>query len=204
MPAFSNPEHPPDDTRQRILQAATQLLADVGYAQATTRLIADAAGVNEVTLFRHFGSKKALMTACIEAYNKAGFAATFEAELSGDYSTDILLMAQHQIADMRANAEFLRILLCDVRSVPELRQVLLTGGRSNQERLTRYFQRQIDAGVIRRELSAEALATAFNSLFSYSILFEYVFQDSPSPQLTIDELIRPLADLFVRGTEQAE
>ncbi len=204
MPAFSNPEFPPEDTRQRILQAATQLIAQVGYAQATTRLIADAAGVNEVTLFRHFGSKKALLMACVEAQNAASMAAIFDADLSGVYSEDILRMAQHQIADMRANVELLRMLLCDMRSIPELRQVLLEGGRGNQARMSRYFQGQIEAGAIRPELSAEALAIAFESLFSWSILFEYVFQDTPSSQLTIDELVRPLADLFVRGTERAE
>ena len=66
------------------------------------------------------------------------------------------------------------------------------------------FQGQIEVGVIRPELSAEALAIAFESLFSSSILFEYVFQDSLSPRLTIDELARPLADLFVRGTERTD
>jgi len=204
MPAYSNPESPSEDTRQRILRAATQLIAEVGYAQATTRLIAEAAGVNEVTLFRHFGSKKALLMACVEAQNAASMAAIFEAEPSGVYSENILRMAQRQIDDMRANVELLRMLLCEMRSVPELRSVLLEGGRSNQERASRYFQGQIEAGVIRPGLSAEALAIAFESLFSWSVLFEYVFQDSPSPRLTIDEIVRPLVDLFVRGTERVE
>ncbi len=49
---------PIDDTRERILQAAAELFAEKGYARATTRSIAEAAKVNEVTIFRHFGSKK--------------------------------------------------------------------------------------------------------------------------------------------------
>ncbi len=204
MTANSNPEYPSEDTRQRILHAATQLFAEVGYAQATTRLIADAAGVNEVTLFRHFGNKKALLMACVDAKNAGGFAATFEAGLSGVYASDILSMAQRQIADLRANVDLLRMLLCDVRNIPELRQVLLAGGRGNQERLSRYFQRQIEAGVTRPEFTAETLAIAFESLFSWSILFEYVFQDNLSTRSTIDELIRPLADLFIRGTERTK
>src|SRR5512137_2444025 len=130
MPTISNLENQPEDTRQRILRAATQLFTETGYAQATTRLIAEAAGVNEVTLFRHFGNKKALLMACVDAHNAAGFAATFEAELSGVYAEDILRMAQHQIADMRANMDILRMLLCEARNITELRQVLLAGGRS--------------------------------------------------------------------------
>jgi AcrR family transcriptional regulator len=202
MTTFSKPEYRQEDTRQRILRAATQLFAEAGYAQATTRLIAEAAGVNEVTLFRQFGSKKALLMACVEALNAVGFTATFTSGLSGVYSEDIHIMAQRQIADMRANLELLRMLLCEARNILELRQVLLEGASSNHERLSRYFQGQIEAGNIRRELSAEALAIAFDSLFSSSLLFEYVFQDSESPRPTIEEILHPLADLFVQGTQR--
>jgi AcrR family transcriptional regulator len=202
MTESPKPELGLEDTRQRILLAAKQLFAEVGYSLATTRLIAEAAGVNEVTLFRHFGSKKALLIACFESINASGFSATFEADLSGDYSADILKLAHHQIADMRENVEILRMLLCDVRSVPELHQVLLAGSRTNVDRLSRYFQAQIDQGVTRTGLTAEALSIAFDSLFSYSILFEYVFQDSPIPRTNIDELASPLTDLFVRGTQR--
>ena len=54
-----------DPTHERILAAAAQIFAEQGYIRATTRAIAAAAGVNEVTLFRHFGSKKNLAQAAI-------------------------------------------------------------------------------------------------------------------------------------------
>jgi AcrR family transcriptional regulator len=49
------------DNRARILDAAARVYAEYGYRGATTRRIAVAAGVNEVTLFRTFGSKAALI-----------------------------------------------------------------------------------------------------------------------------------------------
>jgi AcrR family transcriptional regulator len=49
------------NTRELILEAAMRVFAEVGSRGATTRKIAEAAGVNEVTLFRHFGSKEALL-----------------------------------------------------------------------------------------------------------------------------------------------
>ncbi len=49
------------DTRDQILAAATTVFAQHGFRGSTTRRIADAAGVNEVTLFRYFGSKDALL-----------------------------------------------------------------------------------------------------------------------------------------------
>lgn len=50
-----------DDHRHRILHAAARVYAQHGWRGATTRRIADEAGVNEVTIFRQFGSKDALL-----------------------------------------------------------------------------------------------------------------------------------------------
>jgi AcrR family transcriptional regulator len=195
-----NPENLPAETRQRIIAAAMRLFGRQGYSQTTTRQIAADAGVNEVTLFRHFGSKKGLLEVCIEAYNAAGFAATFEAELSGDYPQDILGMARRQVQDTTASLAILSLLVCDARNVPELRQAMLAGGRGNLQRLSAYFQNQIDSGVILPEYTAEALASAFDSLFSSNVIFEYMFQGSLSPELSSEAVIQPLVDLFVRGT----
>jgi AcrR family transcriptional regulator len=52
-------------SRERILDAAARVYAKHGFKGATTRLIANEAGVNEVTLFRTFGSKGALLEAVL-------------------------------------------------------------------------------------------------------------------------------------------
>ncbi len=51
----------------RMFDAALTVLAQQGYAGATTRRIAAAAGVNEATLFRRFGDKRQLILAAIHA-----------------------------------------------------------------------------------------------------------------------------------------
>ena len=53
-------------SRERILEAAARVYSKHGFRGATTRLIAAEAGVNEVTLFRTFGSKGALLEAVLE------------------------------------------------------------------------------------------------------------------------------------------
>ena len=40
------------DTEKQILLAATKLFSENGYANTSTKKIADAAGVNELTIFR--------------------------------------------------------------------------------------------------------------------------------------------------------
>jgi AcrR family transcriptional regulator len=59
------------DTRERILQAAARVYAQHGFRGATTRLIAIEAGVNEVSLFRTFGSKAALFEAMMQEHAAA-------------------------------------------------------------------------------------------------------------------------------------
>lgn len=49
--------------RQRLVDAAFQLFSSQGVGTTTTRQVADLAGVNEVTLFRQFGSKHGLLAA---------------------------------------------------------------------------------------------------------------------------------------------
>ena len=49
------------EIRTKILAAAARVYSQHGFRGATTRLIAQEADVNEVTLFRTFGSKEALI-----------------------------------------------------------------------------------------------------------------------------------------------
>ena len=56
------------DVRQALLRAAVKVFAETGTRGATTRRIAREAGVNEVTLFRHFRSKDDLIAAALEDF----------------------------------------------------------------------------------------------------------------------------------------
>ncbi len=57
-----------EETRENIIQAAVELFATKGYTDSTTRMIADMAGVNEITIFRHFGNKEKLFSEATKYY----------------------------------------------------------------------------------------------------------------------------------------
>ena len=61
-----------EDTRLRILAATRTLYASKGSRGTTTREVAILAGVNEATLFRHFGTKTLLLTAMLLTWRGSG------------------------------------------------------------------------------------------------------------------------------------
>jgi AcrR family transcriptional regulator len=52
------------DTRQRIIESAVALHLERGPAQTSINAIADRAGVNRVTVYRHFPDARTLLEAC--------------------------------------------------------------------------------------------------------------------------------------------
>lgn len=55
----------PEERRRRIVEAARQVFTEYGLAGARTRQIADAAGVVEGVIYRHFASKEELFEAAV-------------------------------------------------------------------------------------------------------------------------------------------
>src|SRR5499427_8977138 len=56
--------------RQQILETAITLFAQRGFRGTTTKEIALAAGVNEVTIFRHFATKQELYSAILDVKSR--------------------------------------------------------------------------------------------------------------------------------------
>ena len=54
------------ETRTQLLEAALETLRTVGFAGATSRAIARAAGVNQALIFYHYGSLDSLLLAALD------------------------------------------------------------------------------------------------------------------------------------------
>jgi AcrR family transcriptional regulator len=55
-----------DDPREDLLRAAAELFATLGFAKATTRRIAEAAGLQQPSMFHYFRTKEDLLEALID------------------------------------------------------------------------------------------------------------------------------------------
>jgi AcrR family transcriptional regulator len=64
------PQARSEATRQKILNAATDLFSEVGYAAAGLGEVIERAGMTKGALYHHFDSKEALATAIIEQGTK--------------------------------------------------------------------------------------------------------------------------------------
>src|SRR5471030_2970072 len=56
-----------EERRQAVLDSACQVFSKSSYRGATTAEIAREAGITEPILYRHFGSKRDLYLACLDA-----------------------------------------------------------------------------------------------------------------------------------------
>jgi AcrR family transcriptional regulator len=193
---------PTEATRERILQAAAKLFAEKGYARATTRAIAEAAKVNEVTIFRHFGSKNNLLSELIQTRSALpNLSDVIENQLSGDYRQDLTLFARIFLKALLQRKDALRLMLCEANELPEIRDVVAQIPKQLRQITTEYLQGQIDQGAV-RGLDPELMAQAFLGMFfSYAVAAELLGGQAAFEQST-DEIISQFVDIFVKGTSQ--
>jgi AcrR family transcriptional regulator len=93
--------------RTRLLDAAARVFAQHGASGATTRRIADQAGVNEVTLFRLFGSKDALLDEAVHACTERALPTSLPDE-PVDPASELAAWCAAEIRRLRGSAELLR------------------------------------------------------------------------------------------------
>jgi TetR/AcrR family transcriptional repressor of mexJK operon len=186
-------------TRERIMTAASELFRKKGFSGTTTRAIAECAKVNEVTIFRHFGSKEKLAKAIMDQFGGLAIADDLEKHFSGDYLQDLTLVGGVLMRVMTERNDAMRMAICEAGHFPEFQQVVAENPRQLRRMLARYFKGQMEKGLI---LSGhpELLAQAFLGMFfSYTVLQGFL-QDSLSPEISSNEIVEQFVAIFVRGT----
>jgi AcrR family transcriptional regulator len=108
------------EIRDRILAAAARVYEEVGFRGTTTRRVAIEAGVNEITLFRHFGSKSALLCEAIAKAGGAMVANTLPAEPGDDPAAEIVGWARAHMSELVRSRALLRTVMGEVQEHPEM------------------------------------------------------------------------------------
>ena len=188
-----------DETRQRILDAAARLFSERGYDGAATRAIAALAGVNEVTLFRHFGSKKSLFQAMLR-HNSAlpGLETALRERLSGDYRQDLLLLATHFLTLLYARHKELIMLLAEAERRPEMLKMVAFVPLQQRQMVSDYLKWQMAQGHVRPLDPDLATQGLLGMLLAYCL--GQSFLPESLAQMPLEDVAAQFVDLFIQGT----
>jgi AcrR family transcriptional regulator len=192
---------PEEETRQRILDAAVQLFSERGYDGATTRAIAALAGVNEVTLFRHFGSKKGLFQAMLR-HNSAlpGLEFALRQRLTGDYRQDLLILATQVLTLLHARHKEIIMLLAEAERRPEMLEMVAFVPMQQRQMVSDYLKWQMAQGHVRPldpDLAAQGL---LGMLLTYCLGLNLLTE--ALARMPLEEVAAQFVDLFVEGTRK--
>src|SRR5512147_1112753 len=114
------PAEPLPTAREKILDAALRLFSEKGYLGATTREISQEAGVTELTLFRHFGSKERLFEELLNSYTVLPKLKELLPELRDtSYEKALELIAMRVLLTLKERKAMIKIMYTEVTIYPE-------------------------------------------------------------------------------------
>jgi AcrR family transcriptional regulator len=210
-----------DDRRLQIAEVAMRLFSERGFRGTTTKEIAQAAGVSEAIIFRHFATKEELYTAIIDFKGCAGAAVSPVAgrpespaiieEIRGcvaeamEASDDLAVfqtVALHMLDHHQGDPEFLRLLMYIALENHSLGQVFWDKNvRVLYEFLGGYIRRRQREGAF-RDVDPNAAVRVFLGSVIHHSLVNLLWDKDPARRIfrvTNEEAARQFAEILLRG-----
>jgi len=192
-----------------IVEAATRLFGEKGYAGTRTADVAAAAGVTERTLFRYFPSKEklyrrvmfpALLVAAVpRVLTDAGDLFGRDAESFADWHRRVL---QLRVAAGRQSAPQFRLLISSLMAEDSLRHKVIQIWKQNVLKPLLASVRRFQArGELRADLAPERIARAIISL-NLGYIFAAALLAPEAPWNDAAE-IEATVELLRRGVEES-
>ena len=186
------------ERRSQIIQVAMDLFAGRGFKGATTRAIAESAGVSEAIIFRHFATKEdlydAIITTSIERRREAWEQETPAIDEGKDLGDLLTAFARAFIGRNRKNQTFIRLMLYSALEDHKFRQRFFEAHRSPYMRAIKdRIQRGLDAGEFRKTDPHLTMLSFFWSLLQYSVNRFVASSDTPpedADEVFIGNLVR--------------
>ena len=178
--------------RERILEAAARIFGDHGYRGATTRLIALEAGVSEVTLFRRFGTKDALLREALGGLKGSSSSVAGLPETPADPERELVHWCARYLRQLRAARKVIRKSLGELADRPSV----ASGAAALPATASRVVREYLERASRRR-----VLPSGFDVTAAATILTGVLFADAMSRDIMPREFPEPVRDvhrLYVR------
>jgi AcrR family transcriptional regulator len=169
------------DTRTAILNAAVQVFSQHGFRGSTTRRIADAAEVNEVTIFRYFGSKEALLQEAISATGAVGIISPLPSDPVDPHS-ELADWASSIVRHLQSRRSVIRKCMGEIEERPELTARAAEMPTHATTELCNYFGRLKELGFTTED---------FEAVVASSMLIAAIFHDAMSREVMPDIFPKP-------------
>ena len=178
--------------RERILQATIRVYAEAGFRGTTTRRVAQAAGVNEITLFRHFGTKEALVKAALGA---SGRDIQLRPPEPRDPESELFAWALATYRHWYENRRLINQVMGDLTEHPELAPDICEEPSCEHARLSRYLERMRELGMTSAAFHPDAAAgLLLGSVFTHALWRDH-FEKAGLPP--VEEVIRQYVALLL-------
>jgi AcrR family transcriptional regulator len=157
--------------RERLLDAAAVVFARDGLAGSTTREIARAAGVNEVTLFRLFQTKQNLLTAVLERVFAPATDRVRPPEVETDLSEIVREYAVSYAAGINKNLALRRVLIGEIQHFQEHELMVIRGiFEPTRQQLIGRLRAAQEAGLARKDTNPALVADQINAIVFMGVL----------------------------------
>jgi AcrR family transcriptional regulator len=193
------------DTKEKLLEATFRLISEKGYLGATTREIAHRAGVTELTLFRHFGSKEKLFEKVLKKYTFLPKLKGLLPELTGMcYNEALEILGERFIETLKKRKSLIRIMLSEINLYPDKIRVVYNGFIDELIKTLAGYFRYLQKKQVVRHFSSETAARAFlGMIFSY-FLSEEIMAGHTVDKKETKKILREFTGIFMKGTLKSE
>jgi AcrR family transcriptional regulator len=165
-----------EEIRNRILAAAARVYAQYGFRGATTRLIAVEAGVNEVTLFRTFGSKAQLLQAMLQSQVAATSAPLLSTDVS-DPEQELTKWCAATLEYLRGHAHLIRKTIAEAEERPDAACAACEGPNSAGASLVLYLEHLREEELADADADVNTAVSMFMSAMFGDALYRDVMPD---------------------------
>ncbi len=188
-------------TKQQLLEATLKLISEKGYLGATTREISRQAGVTELTLFRHFGTKERLFEELLNSYTFLPRLKEILPELDQlPYEDALTLIAMNFLLTLKERKPMIKILLTEIHLYPEkIRNAYSAIVNESRATLGSYFTTLQKKGVMRSVPPESAVRAFMGMLFNY-FRTEVMIKENGTSKKRMEQNVREFVDIFIHGT----